>query len=216
VRELITTVTEYNQGQTLQTSYNYDPLKQITEVLDDHNNRTTIQYDNLGRRTAIDNPDTGRVETVYDLASNPVQKITAVLKLQNKAIHYDYDQNRLIAVHYPNNPGNDVSYTYGGNTPEAKQYNQVGRVVRITSQAGSEERQYGKLGETTQETRTVSSHTQGASPNSPEVYTTKYDIDTFGRLMLLTLPDGEIVTHQYDSGGNVEHIEGAIIGDRLS
>jgi RHS repeat-associated protein len=209
VRELITTVTEYNQGQTLQTSYSYDALKQITAVLDDHNNRTTIQYDNLGRRTAIDNPDTGRVETVYDLASNPVQKITAVLRLNHQAIHYDYDQNRLIAVHYPNNPGNDVSYTYGGNTPQARQYNQVGRVVKITSQAGSEERQYGKLGETTQETKTVSSHTQGANPNSPEVYTTKYDFDTFGRLMLLTLPDGEIITHRYDSGGNVDHIEGA-------
>jgi hypothetical protein len=33
-----------------------------------------------------------------------------VLKLQGKAIRYDYDQNRLIAVHYPDNPDNDVSY----------------------------------------------------------------------------------------------------------
>jgi RHS repeat-associated protein len=40
-------------------------------------------------------------------------------------------------------------------------------------------------------------------------HTTQYNFDTFGRLMLLTLPDGEIITHQYDSGGNVEHIEGA-------
>jgi YD repeat-containing protein len=61
---------------------------------------------------------------------------------------------------------------------------------------------------TTLETKTVASHTQGASPNSPEVYTTQYDFDTFGRLMNLTLPDGEILTHQYDSGGNVNHIQG--------
>ena len=60
-------------------SYAYDPLKQITQVNDDQNNLTRIRYDHLGRRTGIDNPDTGFVETVYDLASNPVQKITAVL-----------------------------------------------------------------------------------------------------------------------------------------
>jgi hypothetical protein len=85
-------------------------------------------------------------------------------------------------------------------------YNQIGRVVQITSQAGVEQRQYGKLGEVVQETRTVNSHTQGnitsdlaavsgqpsrmasspISANSPEVYTTGYGFDTFGRLMTLT------------------------------
>jgi RHS repeat-associated protein len=59
-----------------------------------------------------------------------------------------------------------------------------------------------------QETRTVNSHTQGNSANSPEVYTTGYGFDTFGRLMTLTLPDGEILTHHYDSGGNINRIEG--------
>jgi RHS repeat-associated protein len=46
------------------------------------------------------------------------------------------------------------------------------------------------------------------SANSPEVYTTGYGFDTFGRLMTLTLPDGEILTHRYDSGGNINRIEG--------
>ena len=80
VRELITTVNEFNGGQTIQTSYVYDPLKQITKVIDDRGNETHVYYDNLGRRTIIDNADTGRTETKYDTAGNVIQKITANLE----------------------------------------------------------------------------------------------------------------------------------------
>jgi RHS repeat-associated protein len=211
VRELITSVKEYNKGAAITTRYAYDPLKQITQVVDAKGNTTQVAYDNLGRRTSIANPDTGKTETVYDLASNPVQKITAVLRLQGKAVSYDYDYNRLAAIHYPLNPGNDVSYTYGDSTLH-NNFNQIGRIVKVSDAAGSDQRQYGKLGEMTLDTRTIASHTQGNSANSPEVYTTQYKYDTFGRLMTLTLPDTEVVTHGYDAGGNLDHIEGSYQG----
>jgi len=47
-------------------SYDYDALKQIVKVTDDKQNVTTVSYDNFGRRTVINNPDTGRTETQYD------------------------------------------------------------------------------------------------------------------------------------------------------
>src|SRR4030067_62222 len=68
VRNLITSVAEFNQGSTLWTSYAYDPLKQIVTVVDDKNNTTRVAYDHLGRRTSLDNPDTGRPETRSDTA----------------------------------------------------------------------------------------------------------------------------------------------------
>ncbi len=52
-----------------------------------------------------------------------------------------------------------------------------------TDQSGREERFYGKLGETVKEIRTIASKTQGNSPNSPEMWTTEYLFDTFGRLL---------------------------------
>jgi YD repeat-containing protein len=75
VRELITSVKEFNNAgsQVIWTSYAYDPLKQIVQVVDDKLNQTSVSYDNFGRRTAIENPDAGRTETRYDLASNVTQ-----------------------------------------------------------------------------------------------------------------------------------------------
>lgn len=148
VNELITTVREYNGGQTIQTSYVYDPLKQITQVIDDRGNQTRVKYDNLGRRTVIDNADTGRTETVYDTAGNVIQKITANLKGQGKSVLYDYDYNRLTAISYPTFPANNVSYTYGAS---GDAYNRAGRIATVVHAAGVEARYYGKLGETVKE-----------------------------------------------------------------
>jgi YD repeat-containing protein len=104
VEEEITSVRETNKGgsEVIWTSYDYDPLKQIVEVKDDHNNLTTVSYDNLGRRTVIDNPDTGRTETRYDLAGNAIARITANLAKTGKQISYDY--NRLKTISYPDFP----------------------------------------------------------------------------------------------------------------
>jgi len=73
-RELITAVKEVNKSgtETIWTSYAYDPLKQITQVVDDKSNTTTITYDNLGRRTAIDNPvSCPLVRRVVSTENNP-------------------------------------------------------------------------------------------------------------------------------------------------
>ena len=212
IRGVITAVKEFNNGgqQVIWTSYRYDPLKQITQVLDDRHNQTNVTYDNLGRRLTIDNPDTGLVESVYDLASNVIQKITPNLRAEGKAITYEYDFNRLNRIVYPNNPANNVTYTYGG--PSAL-HHRIGRIVTIEDESGKEERFYGKLGEMTKVIKTVASYTLGKSPNSPEVYTTQFEYDTFNRLQNMTYPDGEVLTYHYDSGGLVRAITGYKTGN---
>ncbi|HIE02842.1 MAG TPA: RHS repeat-associated core domain-containing protein [Thiotrichaceae bacterium] len=214
VRGVATTVKEFNEGETLWTSYEYDSLKQIVTVIDDQDNPTTVSYDNLGRRTHIDSPDMGFTETVYDLASNVRQKITANLRLAGQAIVYDYSYNRLNSITYPariDDKGQevfsaiDVAYTYGN--PGAA-FNRANRIVTVSDQSGMEERFYGKLGETVKTIKTVASDTQGNSANSPEVYTTEYVFDTWTRLQSLSYPDGEVLTNQYDSGGSIRAAAG--------
>ena len=215
VRGVITTVKAFNNGgaQILQTSYDYDPLKQITLVKDDHGNDTTAAYDNFGRRISLNSPDMGLTEWVYDLASNVTGKITANLRAAGQQISYDYTFLRLNTVTYPQFSENNVAYTYGA--PGAA-FNRANRIVTVTDESGLTEREYGPLGEVVKETRTINSDTKGNSKNSPEVHTTAFTFDTWNRLQSLIYPDGEVLDFDYDSGGLVEHIDGVKAGNNYA
>jgi YD repeat-containing protein len=213
VRELIRRVEEaVGEPEGVHTDYRYDALRQITAVVDTNGNTTGVEYDLLGRRTAIDNPDAGRTETVYDPAGNAIARITANLAAEGERIAFDYDFNRLAAIRYPLFPGNDVAYTYGAaGDADARARNQLGRIARVTHQAGSTARTYDKLGNVAAETLTF---TAGSGPD--EVYTTGFVFDTYGRLLRLTYPDGEVLRHAYDSGGNLARIEGTKQGQAFA
>jgi YD repeat-containing protein len=209
VRELIRRVEE---EEGVHTDYRYDALRQIVSVRDTHGNETHVEYDLLGRRTAIANPDAGRTVTAYDPAGNAVARTTANLAAESEAIRFDYDFNRLAAIRYPLFPGNDVAYTYGAaGDADARARNQLGRIARVTHQAGSTARTYDKLGNVAAETLTF---TAGSGPD--EVYTTGFVFDTYGRLLRLTYPDGEVLRHAYDSGGNLARIEGTKQGQAFA
>jgi RHS repeat-associated protein len=204
LRKLTTSVKEFNPagGQpVIWTSYGYDPLGQLTTVVDDRNNTTTTAYDNLGRRTIVDSPDSGRTETRYDLASNPVAKITAKLRAASRSIEYDYEFNRLAGIRYPIFPANNVTYTYGA--PGAAD-NTANRVAQVRDAAGTVSRAYGPLGELTGETRTVT--VLGGQPD--RTYTTTHAYDAFNRVLRMTYPDGETLTYDYDAGGQVNRATG--------
>jgi YD repeat-containing protein len=174
LRSLVAAIKEFDAGQPIRTSYVYDPVEQLVQIRDDHNNPTTIGYDTLGRRTVVDSPDAGKTEVIFDAASNVIGKVTGNLRPLGQQINYDYDFNRLTGIRYPTFAGNNVTYTYGA--PGALD-NRAGRITRVSDQSGNEERFYGRLGEITKEIKTVLSET-----GQPEVYTSQYLFDTFGRL----------------------------------
>ena len=203
VRQLTTAVKEFNPAgghPVIWTSFAYDPMKQITTVIDDHNNTTTAEYDNFGRRTAATNPDTGRTQTVYDLAGHPIRKITAKLAQTSQSVAYDYEFNRLARIRYPIFTANNVTYTYGA--PGAAN-NSAGRITNVTDGAGIVAREYGPLGEVVKETRT--SPAQGSHI---QTFTTQYKYDTWNRMQQITYPDGEVLTYHYSSGGLVDRADG--------
>ena len=177
------------------TSYAYDPLDEILTVTDNNNNKTTAAYDNFGRRVTLISPDAGETDYVYDPASNLTQKITANLKAAGQAVNYSYQYDRLASVTYPKFPGNNVTYTYGA--PGAAG-NGADRVIMLTAQGGTLARAYGPLGEVVKEIRTPA-QTTVTGPNP--VFTTLYSYDTWNRIQNLTYPDGEVVSFNYDSGG---------------
>ncbi|MER5711648.1 SpvB/TcaC N-terminal domain-containing protein [Streptomyces sp. NPDC002122] len=201
VRGATTSVKEFNGSSEIWTGYAYDPTGQVTTITDDKNNVTRAGYDALGRRISFDSPDAGRSETSYDLAGNVTSKITANLRAADKAVEYDYEYSRLKAIRYPTFPENDVSYEYGA--PGAPD-NAASRVTEVHDAAGTVKRAYGPLGEVIKETRTIT-----AVRDAPRTYTTAWRYDAFNRVLQMTYPDGEVLTYDYDSGGQVGRATGA-------
>src|SRR5208283_3732280 len=74
------------------TSYVYDVRGNLTTVTDAHNNVTTINYDNLGRKIGMNDPDMGQWHYGYDGNGNLIWQQDA----KGQVISFQYDGlNRL-------------------------------------------------------------------------------------------------------------------------
>ena len=114
-------------------------------------------------------------------------------------IFYSYTYYRPKEKRYSYMTGNDVTYTYGTSG------NDKGRLVFVTDGSGSYECHYDKLGNVTDEIRSI------ALPhNSDEVYRfhMDYTYDSWGRMLSMTYPDGEKITYTYQWGGDLRSMHG--------
>jgi RHS repeat-associated protein len=122
-----------------------------------------------------------------------------------------YDFTQLVAI---DSPGDaiDVTYTWGGADLRGTGGFRAGRLVRVDDGSGREERRYDAIGQMVQEVRTVESPRGGAG-SEPQVFTTGFLYDTWGRLQQMRYPDGEALTYAYDSGGRVRSATGIKLGE---
>lgn len=195
--ERLHALTDGTQSPLL-TRYRYDPLQRLATVTGAGAASTTASYDLMGRRTSVHNPDTGKVEFRYDLASNIIAKITPKLRAANKQISYTYDANRLVGVRYPDNPSNNVTYTYGA--PGASG-NGAGLITGVEDASRIQRLAYDKLGRVVEDATTMKSRLLKPTNTAQYTFVTRYTHDTWGRLLEMIFPDGEAVAYGYDTGG---------------
>lgn len=89
------------------TNYSYDSEGNLIQVQDALGNVTTISYDALGRKIAMDDPDMGYWEYSYDPAGNLIWQKDA----KNQVVTFTYDEvNRL--VNKTDGAALNVNYTY--------------------------------------------------------------------------------------------------------
>ena len=208
VRDEVLAVREFNTLAgtltALTTRYTYNPLKELLKVEDANGNETKFTYDTVGQRVEVDSLDGGVTEYRFTLGGDLGAKIPAILAAGGAEIAYARTYHRLDGIDYPVSP--DVAYTYGG---VGASFNRVGRIATVEDESGIEERFYGKLGEVVKTVRTMNSKTP---TRNGETYEMRYAFDSFGRLLRVTYPDGEMVSYAYNAGGLVESVSGDLRG----
>lgn len=201
VRGRVTSVKNFTSGSPIWTSFKYNAINEQTEATDDLKHTTFNTYDNLGRRTMRKHPDAGVTTYTYDLAGNQQQMVTANLAKAGLAINYQYEFERLTQINYPQNPENNVKYTYGA---AGSKDNQAGRIALQEDATGAQEYFYGKLGEVVKNVRTVV-----IPQHDEQTFVTEWTYDTWNRLTSMVYPDGEVVTYNYNLGGLLHDMSGS-------
>lgn len=200
VHDNVYAVDDQATGQpTIRTRFGYDQLGQLLRVQDNAGNVTTHTYDRMGRRTSTETPDGGKVETIWDGASNVIGEITPILRAAGQQIRHSYDIDWLTKTDYPDTTP-DVTYTYGAAGAAG---NGAGRVTAISDGARTQQLTYERLGEVGSIVARMTLHN---GPSEP--FTTSFTRDGFGRLLTVTYPDGEVLSHGYDSGGLLSSLRG--------
>ncbi len=173
-------VEEVTQQATLTTRYTYDVANQLRTIDDPESNRTTIDFDLLGRRTRLVDPDSGeKFFEDYDLAGNlrRERSLAGTTTLEYDAL------NRLTKR---TSPGMVDTLTYD-TLPLG-----IGLPATVTDGSGTRSTlAYDELGRELQVRRTI----DGFS------FTSSSSFDGLGQVRSRTLPDGRVVSFAYDTRG---------------
>ncbi|MDH4098986.1 MAG: FG-GAP-like repeat-containing protein [Nitrospirota bacterium] len=183
-------VEEYNGGSLYATTnYQYDVMGNLRGTTDAKGNQSVINYDTLGRKTSMNDPDMGSWTYAYDANGN----LTTQTDAKGQTITFAYDAlNRITLKDYPAGAGTDAVYTYD----ETTSTNGKGRLTTLTDASGTSKYWYDAMGRATKSTRTIDS----------VAYTTETTYDALSRITSVKYPDNETVTYSYDTGGNLSQI----------
>lgn len=185
------------------TKFDYNAIGELQAYQDAEGLATKYRYDNAGRKIEVVHPDSGMSTYKYDTASNLINSQNANLIANGESIVYKYDYNRLLHVVFPTLSGSqnisDVNYKYGA----VGQGNKTGRLIFQQDATGTQEFDYGNMGEMVYNKRTI------VAPNLPtRVFESKFDYDSWNRIQKMTYPDGEVLNYAYDKGGNLSKMTG--------
>jgi RHS repeat-associated protein len=201
----------------LVTRYEHSAVADLLKVIDARNTQRAFEYDLAGRTVAVTTPNTGRSEYAYDVMGNLIQQTDSELcnatpplltnpACANKIVKRQYVRNRLSLIDFP--AAADVTLVYGDDDPGnrcAGLGNTRGRLCWTQDEAGTERTSYGALGEKLLSERTID---VAGDPAGARTYATSFLRDSFGRLLRVIYPDGEVVTYGYDAGARLNSAVG--------
>jgi len=208
-------IEEFNDGQTYETTYEYDTLGNLIRTIDTLGNEVSIQYDSLGRKISMDDPDMGHWEYNYDDVGNLISQTDA----KEQTITFEYDDiNRL---RYKSTGDFGTYYSYDS----CPSYNylkipseKIGRLTGVRDSSGATYFFYDVLGreyKTIKEIRGVYSSGftavarapgSGTAIRLPAPQVVERTYDSLDRLTSVTYPDNTIVEYRYNKQGGIQSI----------
>ncbi len=188
----LTSVAEDPSGANYATTYTYDPLDDLTSVIQGSQTRS-FTYDSLKRLTKAVNPESGTVSYIYDNDGNLTQRTDN----RNVVTTYLYDAlNRLQQKSYSDGT---PTVQFGYDSPAAP-YSK-GHLTTINNGYASENMLgFDALG------RVLLSNQQ----MSGQTYTFSYTWNLAGALTSETFPSGRTVSISYDGANRVSGITGTV------
>jgi RHS repeat-associated protein len=164
------------------TDYTYDGQDRLRTVIDPRQLTTAYTYNGLGEMLQLVSPDTGTSTYTYDEAGS----MKTATDARGMTTTYTYDALHRVTK---------ITFTSG--TPIRFQYDvgphALGRLSRMTDEAGTTTWSYDLHGRVTQKTQTTGTLVQ----------TVQYSYDFAGRLSTMTYPSGQVVTYGYDVAGRL-------------
>jgi RHS repeat-associated protein/uncharacterized repeat protein (TIGR01451 family) len=185
-------VQELGEGGSLYatTNYGYDTADRLVQVLDAKNNATTIQYDLLGRKTSMRDPDLGLWSYTYDALGNLASQTDA----RGQTLAFTYDSLNRLVLKRDQTAGLDLySYHYGTTAGV-----NLGLRTSMSDPAGANaaEWSYDDYARTVTESRTINGVNRSLTTRS----------DWLGRPLSLAYPDSDVVSYQYNALGQAQSL----------
>jgi RHS repeat-associated protein len=189
-------VKEYGDNNAIYTTaYSYNAVGDLKTITDHNGNVTSINYDTLGRKINMQDPDMGYWIYTYD----PNGNLKTQKDPKNQTITFNYDAlNRMTGRTYSTSAP-AVTYTYDNlSIPNGR-----GRLYSVSNtNVTTTYNSYDAMGRVKSSTKTIAG-------NSTQ-YTTLNDYDLSGKTTKTTYPDGFYVTKNFYPGtGLLEKVTGS-------
>lgn len=192
---------DWDAAVNFQAVYTYNVRDQLEKMTGSDGAVSDPDYDLLGRKIQLSDSDMGLWQYRYDTAGNLVKQRDA----RNQAICFYYDSlNRLRGKTYHagmsnldtlNCPDTEHAVIYGYDEGD----NGRGRRTSMTDPSGHTSWSYDERGRVTEETKRIGNN----------AFTTGYSYRADDQLATLTYPDGEVLTYDYNTAGQLMALSGA-------
>ena len=181
-------------GISASTSFKYDALDSLTEVVDPRGLKTTYGYDGLGQPKTTSSPDTGAAQRTFDAAGN----VKTIMDARGVVRTYAYDAlNRVTSVSYPGQ-GEDVSYAYD-TAPSSCGTGEnfgVGRLSSMLDASGRTEYCYNRFGDIVRKVQVTNG----------KAFVVRYTYAIGGNLASVIYPDGAVADYVRDAKGQITEV----------